>query len=819
MAQRHRTIAVWFTLCALAALLPACGGGGSGGSVGGGTPSPTGGPTGGTRMGGAIQGNPLPLTSTSSVSTLAGTAVSADGTTGPAANFNGSQGVVWVSSSSTVAYVTDGYSYTVRKIDTATGTVTTVAGLAGTKGNTDATGTAARFGFLGGITSDGTNLYVADTGNCTLRKIAPSGGATLATVTASTAVVSTLAGAGPGTGCGEVDATGTAAKFNVPTGITTDTINLYVSDAMGQTVRKIAPSSGTLASMTSVNAVVSTLAGGSVGSLDGTGTAAQFNSPNALTTDDTNLYVADTNNHKIRRIAPSSGTLATMTAATAAVSTLAGSIAGDLDATGTSAQFNTPTGISTNASASFNGALFVAESNGQVIRKIVPSGTTLAAMTSANANVSTLAGTAAATGSADGTGTAASFRYPHAIAAAVGINSLLVADTDNHTVRQIAPVAGTLINMTSTNAVVSTRASTAVGTDGTGAAARFGRGDNAAYTTDGTYLYVADASDDTIRRVTIASGAVITLAGAPGQIGTTDGTGIVARFNGPRGITTDGNAIFVADSASHTIRKIAPITGYTLATMTSATAKVITVAGTAGSSGLTDGGGTGTATPALFHTPEGLTTDGVNLYVSDTLNHEIRRIAATGVPLAAMTNSTAQVTTLAGTGATGNLDATGTAAAFSSPNGLTTDGIALYVDDTGNNEIRKILPAGGTLAAMTSANAAVTTLAGSTAGHADGSGATALFDMPTGITTDGSTLYVTDYLSDTVRTVKPASGALSAMTLATTTVATLAGTVNVTAVTDATVTAAAFWNPSGITTDGSRLLVGDANGGTVRAIH
>jgi len=100
--------------------------------------------------------------------------------------------------------------------------------------------------------------------------------------------VTTLAGSSQGS----TDATGTSASFSYPTGITTDGTNLYVSDQSNQWIRKIVISTG----------VVTTLAGSSQGSTDATGTSASFKYPIGITTDGTNLYVADQSNHRIRKI-------------------------------------------------------------------------------------------------------------------------------------------------------------------------------------------------------------------------------------------------------------------------------------------------------------------------------------------------------------------------------------------------------------------------------------------------------------------------------------------------------------------------------------
>ena len=170
-------------------------------------------------------------------------------------------------------------NHTIRKIVIASGAVTTLAGSAGSSGSTNGTGTAARFKYPRGMTTDGTNLYVADANNQMIRKIVISSGA-----------VTTFAGSGSQ---GSTDATGTSASFKSPSGITTDGTNLYVTDHSNHTIRKIVISTG----------AVTTLAGtpGTSGSTNGTGAAAKFSSPHGITTDGTNLYVA--NNQTIRKIA------------------------------------------------------------------------------------------------------------------------------------------------------------------------------------------------------------------------------------------------------------------------------------------------------------------------------------------------------------------------------------------------------------------------------------------------------------------------------------------------------------------------------------
>jgi hypothetical protein len=225
-----------------------------------------------TQMGGAIQG--LTLALTGNVSTFAGIPPNVDGI-GTAAKFQYPYGVT---SDGTNLYVADSNNHSIRQIVIATGEVTTLAGT-GSVGYTDGTGTAAAFYSPTGITNDGTNLYVADGNSHTIRQIV-----------IATGVVTTLAGTAGTTG--STDATGAAASFNSPSGITTDGTNLYVVDRNNQIIRQVVIATG----------VVTTLAGtaGTTGSTDDTGTAALFNYPRGITTDGTNLYVTDGFNQTIR---------------------------------------------------------------------------------------------------------------------------------------------------------------------------------------------------------------------------------------------------------------------------------------------------------------------------------------------------------------------------------------------------------------------------------------------------------------------------------------------------------------------------------------
>ena len=332
-------------------------------------------------------------------------------------------------------------------------------------------------------------------------------------------------------------------------------------------------SSSTTTDNTTTSGAVTTLAGtGSSGSANGTGTSASFNSPTGITTDGTNLYVAEYGNHLIRKIVISTGV----------VTTVAGTgSSGSANGTGTSASFNYPVGITTVGTN-----LYVADQNNHLIRKIVIS----------TGVVTTVAGTGSS-GSANGTGTSASFNGPVGITT-VGTN-LYVVDYSNHLIRKIVISTGVVTTLAGTGSSGSA--------NGTGTSASFNN--PVEITTDGTNLYVSDYGNHLIRKIVISTGAVTTLAGT-GSSGSANGTGTSASFNSPHSITRDGTNLYVADYGNHLIRKIVISTGV-----------VTTLAGT-GSSGSANG----TGTSASFYSPTGITTDGTNLYVSEYVNHLIRKI-------------------------------------------------------------------------------------------------------------------------------------------------------------------------------------------------
>lgn len=270
--------------------------------------------------------------------------------------------------------------------------------------------------------------------------------------------------------------------------------------------------------------------------------------------------------------------------------------------------------------------------------------------------ISTLAGSAGVTGSANGAGSAARFNAPWGTAMD-NAGNIYVADSFNHTIRKITPagVVSTLAGL----------AQNAGSNDGVGDVARFAYPRTVAIDGAGN-LYVADTYNHTIRKIT-PDRTVTTVAGVPSVPGSNDGPSLLARFNTPYGVAVDGaNNVYVADTFNQTIRKITP------------SGSVITLAGGVGSKGSTDGSGEA----ARFSTPAALGVDnGGNLYVADRDNCTIRKITPAGL-----------VSTFAGAALDfDHIDGPGDTARFGSPQGIAVDSAGnVYVADTYNDTIRRI---------------------------------------------------------------------------------------------------------------------------------
>ncbi|HWE27697.1 MAG TPA: hypothetical protein VHB97_06820, partial [Polyangia bacterium] len=324
------------------------------------------------------------------------------------------------------------------------------------------------------------------------------------------AAVSTLAGAAGGEGL--TDGVGGAAQFDRPHSIAVDGNTLWIADRESHAIRKIA---------LATNAVSTLAGGGQQGAADGIGAAALFNGPFSVVSDGAGtLYVSDGNNNTIRKI----------DVATANVTTLAGTAgqAGSTDGTGAAARFLSPAGLVYTA-----GTLYVADLNNDTIRKI-DVGT---------AAVTTIAGTAGASGASDGTGAAARFNTPNGLVLDGG--NLYVADESNHTIRKLVIASGAVTT-------VAGGAGMAGNVDGTGSAARFNMPHTLASDGAGT-LYIADTRNHAIRTLVLASGAVSTLAGNP-MIGAVQLGPLPGALNTPTGIALGaGGAIYVATAHANAI--------------------------------------------------------------------------------------------------------------------------------------------------------------------------------------------------------------------------------------------------------------------------
>jgi hypothetical protein len=311
---------------------------------------------------------------------------------------------------------------------------------------------------------------------------------------------------------GNINATGTAARFYNPKGIAKDASgNFYIADAGNNNIRMITP----LGVVTIFAG--STASPGTAGLADGTTTAARFSAPSDITIDPSgNFYVADYANNSIRKIT-SAGVVSTLATVTA------------------------PAGIAYN---SVTGALYVTSYTAHNIIKV-----TLAGATSIFAGSTT-----GVLGRANGTTTAATFFNPSGITDD-NAGNIFVADQGNNEIRQIT-----------TAGVVSLLAGSATGiagaADGTGSAASFKY--PSGITFNNGIIYVGDTQNNKIRMIAANNGVVTTIAGT-GTAGSADGAGNVATFNGPYGLQTDASgSLFIADYYANEIRKLVPGGGYVI---------------------------------------------------------------------------------------------------------------------------------------------------------------------------------------------------------------------------------------------------------------
>jgi sugar lactone lactonase YvrE len=530
-----------------------------------------------------------------SVTTLAGSyghSGTNDGV-GTAALFSLPSGLAF---SSGELYVSDTENDTIRKIDVASGEVTTVAGAPRVRGKTDGNLVDARFSEPEGIALDPSGkLYIADTDNNLIRVLDLNAG-TVSTV-AGNSEVSAL-----------IDGVGAAAAFYNPKAMRIDAAgNLYVADAYNTAVRKVVPSTGvvsTLAKFQSVpqglavdgadllvslqgtsgeNRIVRVKSDGSVspvagsetssGFVDAVGVDARFYGPAGLYNDGSGtLYIADAANFVLRKMAIADGTVSTFAGANSM---------GASDGMGTRARFSAPRGLAVDETTAY-----VADTGNDTIRTI----------DLATGAVKTLAGAVGQIGHVDGPFGTARFDGPQGLALDSASKLLYVADTLSRVIRQVD--LG--------NGIVSTLSPTPTPTFG-------GLDGPSGLALVGTHLFVTDSSDDDVAEIDLQSSQISLLAGQFGIPGTEDGVGARAGFYVPVGIASDGNGnLYVADNQGCTVRKIVI-----------ASATVSTIAGKPGSSGFADGVGA----VAYFGQPFGAAANDLgDLFISDTSNNAVRRV-------------------------------------------------------------------------------------------------------------------------------------------------------------------------------------------------
>ncbi|NOK62074.1 MAG: hypothetical protein GFH27_549321n61 [Chloroflexi bacterium AL-W] len=336
--------------------------------------------------------------------------------------------------------------------------------------------------------------------------------------------VSTLAGSAQNRG--DANGSGASARFDFPYDIALsgDGTFALVTDARNNTVRRL----------DLPTREVTTLAGaaGIRGQADGTGTDARFAYPSgiALNSDGTLALVVDTDNHTIRTIDIVSDAVATI-AGTAGTS-------GSSNGSGASVRFNAPQSIALSTDETF---AVIADTDNHTIRRLDLT----------TREVTTLAGQPGEMGDSDGIGPAARFASPRGIAFDPAEQFVLIADSENHTLRRLDLTTGqvtTIVGQPGEQGV----------TDGGGREALLSFPRGLSISTDGTFALVADFSNSTIRQIALDTNSVTTLAGSPGMEGSTDSAGNSALFANPSGVALSSDSAFalVTDTSNHTIRQL-----------------------------------------------------------------------------------------------------------------------------------------------------------------------------------------------------------------------------------------------------------------------
>jgi hypothetical protein len=583
-------------------------------------------------------------------------------------------------------YIVDSEDCRVRKV---TGvTITTVAGNGGCGyGGDGGPATAASLKAPEGVALDAAgNVYIADTGNCLVRKVSAG--------TISIVAGSTSSGAGVCSYSGDSGAA-TAATLNFPYGVALDAAgNLYIADSGNCRIRKV------------VAGTITTIAGGGTcgyGGDGGAATAASLSGPRGVTVDGSgNIYIADTNNCIVRKV--SGGTITLLAGHIVDIDpgpgvTLAGKCAFDgngLLAT-LSALYN-PSGVNVSGTD-----VYIADAGNCLVRVVTGSA------------LNTVAGSGGCGYTGDGgVPTAAQLNVPSGLVLDASAN-IYIADAGNCRVRKIS--GGTIATVAGNGAC---------GFAGDGGPTRFSalHGPGGVAVTSTSIVYIADAANCRVRKV---SSRIITTVAGTGACGYggDGGAATAAQLNAPQGVAVDaaGN-LYIADTENCRVRKV-------------------TIAGTittvAGNGICAYSGDSGAATSATISTITGVTLDASsNLYIADTTNCRVRKVTTGGT-----------ITTVAGTGtcAYGGDGGAATAATLFYPHGVAVDGgVNLYVADAFNCRVRKVT-SGGTISTVAGTGTC-------SYGGDGGAATAALVNTPQGVAVDTTgNLYIADTGNCRVRKV------------------------------------------------------------------
>jgi hypothetical protein len=325
--------------------------------------------------------------------------------------------------------------------------------------------------------------------------------------------------------------------------------------------------------------------------------------------------------------------------------------------------------------------------------------------------VATIAGSPGQSGSAGGVAAAARFSNPIGISGDVA--NLYIADSFANVLQKLQISSNTVTTLAGFPFAFGPN-------DGQGAAARFNS--PALFWNDADHLYVPDLSGNIIRRVSLTTGEVTTLAGMWGQSGLVNAPGPFARFNSPIAVWGNGSSLYIVDFGNAVLREFNLATG-----------ALTTIAGAPGNIGSANGTGAAAQISGVI----GIWGDKTHLYMADFNFHTIRR----------MDFATRTVTTLAGSGNPGTVDGVGAAARLNQPVSIWGNGTHLFVTEFGSHTIRRVEIATGR----------VTTISGlaGTPGTVDGSAASARFNSPGGIWGNGFRLFITDSGNRTIRSIQP----------------------------------------------------------------